>query len=67
MNDIYALDLESMNWEKVFTSTGDKNDPQGRSNCAMVGYEGNLYIFGGSNGVNTLDDFWKFSLSTKKW
>jgi N-acetylneuraminic acid mutarotase len=33
----------------------------------MVGYSKDLYIFGGSNGVNTLNDFWKFSLSTKQW
>jgi hypothetical protein len=55
-----------MTWEKVYSSSGNK-DPEGRSNCAMVGNDKNLYIFGGSNGVNTLNDFWKFSLQSKQW
>jgi hypothetical protein len=33
----------------------------------MVAYKDALYIFGGSNGEVTLNDFWKFSLSNKKW
>ena len=33
----------------------------------MVGYKDSLYVFGGSNGEITLNDFWKFSFTTKKW
>jgi hypothetical protein len=33
----------------------------------MVNYKDILYIFGGSNGVATLNDFWRFSLVNKKW
>ena len=33
----------------------------------MIANNGSLYIFGGTNGQNTLNDFWKFSLSKKQW
>jgi len=33
----------------------------------MVDYDKSLYIFGGSNGIYTLNDFWKFSLQSKQW
>lgn len=33
----------------------------------MVAEGGYLYVFGGTNGQNTLNDFWKFSLSSKRW
>lgn len=33
----------------------------------MVGHENSLYIFGGSNGITTLDDFWKFTIADQKW
>lgn len=38
MNDIYALDLKTMKWEKVYSSKGSSNEPEGRSNLAMVGH-----------------------------
>ncbi len=67
MNEIYVLDLEKMVWERVWEGKGTENEPEGRSNCAMVGYDQCLYVFGGSNGVYTLNDFWKFSLTNKQW
>ena len=33
----------------------------------MVEYKGNLLIFGGTNGVKTLNDMWNFNLTSKKW
>jgi hypothetical protein len=33
----------------------------------MVGHEDALYVFGGTNGIHTLNDFWKFSLKSKTW
>jgi hypothetical protein len=33
----------------------------------MVEYKGNLLIFGGTNGVKTLNDMWTFNLASKKW
>jgi hypothetical protein len=33
----------------------------------MVLHEGDIWLFGGSNGKQTLNDFWKFDLKAKKW
>lgn len=67
MKDVYALDLEKMQWEKIYTFKSTEKEPEGRSNCAMVGHSDFVYIFGGSNGVFTLNDFWRFSLKNKQW
>ena len=33
----------------------------------MVNDGKHLWIFGGINDHNTLDDMWKFDLTTKRW
>jgi hypothetical protein len=33
----------------------------------MVEYNDSLLIFGGTNGVQTLNDMWSFSLKNKTW
>jgi hypothetical protein len=38
MNDIYSLDLDKLVWEKVYSYKATDKEPEGRSNCAMVGY-----------------------------
>lgn len=35
-------------------------EPEGRSDFDMTVYGGNIWLFGGSNGKRTLDDFWRF-------
>lgn len=67
MKDIYCLDLEKMEWSTVYEGKNSNDDPEGRSNLAMVAEGQNLWIFGGTNGQKTLDDMWKFDLTAKKW
>ncbi len=67
MNNIYCLDLEKFNWELIYEGKQSANEPEPRSNFSMVVDNDNLIIFGGTNGQNTLNDFWKFSLTQKKW
>jgi hypothetical protein len=33
----------------------------------MVIYNSNLWIFGGTNGKNTLNDMWKYDIKGKNW
>lgn len=66
MHNIYCLELEKYEWSLVYESK-DKNEPEPRSNFSMVVEGDYLYVFGGTNGQNTLNDFWKFSLSSKRW
>ena len=67
MKNIYCLDLEKFEWELLYDSKCSKDEPEARSNFNMVADGENLYIFGGTNGNHTLNDFWKFSLTSKKW
>lgn len=67
MRNIYCLDLDKMDWSTVFEIKDSKDEPEGRSNLAMVSEGQNLWIFGGTNGQKTLDDLWKFDLTAKKW
>lgn len=48
---------------------GEKSEkePQGRSNFSMVEYNQGLLIFGGTNGVKTMNDMWSFEMKDKKW
>jgi N-acetylneuraminic acid mutarotase len=60
--DVLAFNIETCTWETVYKGQKNEQEPQGRSNFAMVEYNGNLLIFGGTNGVKTLNDMWSFSL-----
>lgn len=52
----------------VFKSTGSKkNEPEPRSNFDMVADNRSLWVFGGTNGNHTLNDFWKLDLQSKSW
>ncbi len=33
----------------------------------MVIHAGSIWLFGGSNGKVTLNDFWRFDFKDKKW
>lgn len=48
-SNLYSLDLDKMQWSLVFDGEG-KNGPTARSNSAIVGHQGKLYLFGGSDG-----------------
>ena len=66
MKNIYCLDINTMKWSTVFESKNELQ-PQERSNLAMTIQGNSLWIFGGTNGQETLDDLWKFDLQLKKW
>ena len=67
MTSIYCLDVDKFEWSTVHQGKSPKDEPEGRSNLAMVTEGQCLWIFGGTNGQKTLDDLWKFDLNTKKW
>lgn len=65
--DLLAFDADECTWETVHKGERSEKEPQGRSNFSMVEYNQSLLIFGGTNGVKTLNDMWSFSLQEKKW
>lgn len=67
MRDVYCLDLDTFEWRRVYESVAGALEPQPRSCAAMVAYKDLLWIFGGSNGSKTLNDFWKFDVKLGQW
>ncbi|CAE6473848.1 unnamed protein product [Rhizoctonia solani] len=64
--DLYSLKQDDPKWERVEIASGSQSPP-GRAGHAMVAYENNLYVFGGSNGQATYNDIWCFNLDTRVW
>lgn len=56
-----------MAWEVVFDGSGKAVAPEPRSNFAMTNDGENIWIFGGTNGIHTLNDFWKFDPAKNCW
>lgn len=63
-NDLILISLE--NGEKqLVDGPGPKPKPRASACSTLIGSD--LYIFGGTNGLQKLNDFWKFSISGKTW
>jgi len=53
MNDVYAFDIEALNWDHVATF-GPKPSPRCRHTANVV--KGQLYIFGGNDCEYSFND-----------
>ena len=76
LNDLHALDLDSLTWNLIIANTGRAHGletimPLGRSWQTMTGIntgqsEGGLLLYGGfDNNLGALGDCWKMDLSSK--
>ena len=65
---IYILNCDTCEWEKVCPNDAlGTNTPEPRDSHACVRIGNNMYIFGGSNGENPLNDMFAFNLVSKTW
>lgn len=65
---IYILNCDTYEWEKVCPNDAlGTNTPEPRDSHACVRIGNNMYIFGGSNGENPLNDMFAFNLVSKTW
>lgn len=65
-NDVWKFDISSSTWTKL---PDGSTKPSARVNSDMV-YDkvnNNLYIYGGFDGTNYLDDLWKFNIGSSAW
>eukprot|EP00512_Aurantiochytrium_limacinum_P009530 CAMPEP_0171543530 /NCGR_PEP_ID=MMETSP0960-20121227/2984_1 /TAXON_ID=87120 /ORGANISM="Aurantiochytrium limacinum, Strain ATCCMYA-1381" /LENGTH=830 /DNA_ID=CAMNT_0012091213 /DNA_START=307 /DNA_END=2799 /DNA_ORIENTATION=- len=67
LDDFYEYCFNSRIWRKV-----ELVDPQGpapgpRENNGFVTFGKCLYLFGGYNGLNWLNDTWEFNTLTRRW
>ncbi|GAX10239.1 hypothetical protein FisN_3Lh436 [Fistulifera solaris] len=62
LGDMYCFDYDTNHWSQVDCNHGEV--PSGRSSLVAQVHNNYLYIFGGYNGSNVLNDFYKFRLKT---
>lgn len=63
-NESWIFDINQSTWNAVTTS----NNPTGRTGHSICKIEDNkLFLFGGFDGKNTLNDIWKLNLENFEW
>lgn len=63
--DLHQYTIEDREWTEIPAS--DSNVPMGRFGHTAVVYGSGMFIFGGWNGHDTLDDLYEFSMTTEQW
>ena len=66
-SNIYTLDLITKTWSTFYTPVKTAPTPEARGNVGLALHNDCIWIFGGTNGTKTLNDLWKFNLTTKTW
>jgi len=67
-NDLYSFNFKTNQWEEVrpVSVSGQKGDePCPRFCHSCEAYNDSLYVFGGYDGQQRLNDFWQFKLATE--
>ncbi|KAK4129471.1 galactose oxidase [Parathielavia appendiculata] len=60
-NDVYVLDTVSFRWSKP-RILGDKAPSKRRAHTACL-YKNGIYVFGGGDGAQALNDIWRLDVS----
>ncbi len=68
MDDFYSFNFSTNTWEEVKVLS-DQQRPGCRENNGVVISDSSrsIYLFGGYNGSNWLNDLWKFDIESQKW
>ena len=68
---IIYYDFTKNCWDVYYIQSKKKEKgairPKKRANSTLGIFQDKLYIFGGTNGKNKLNDMWKFDLNTRIW
>ena len=65
-SDIWQFNLDEEKWSEIQTES-KQSVPLARFGHSAVIYKHSMYVFGGWNGHDTLDDLYEFSLVTNQW
>jgi len=66
LNDVHALHVPTMTWRKVAT-TGESPQQRANHSSCILEETGEIFIFGGWNGTNRLNDIHIFDTKTCNW
>ncbi len=61
MNDLYVLDLKSLEWKNLTQSSTNIPSRRASMSCSTYGKE-RLYVFGGTEHFR-LNDLWEYQIS----
>ena len=64
-NDFFKFNFDSQQWTELLPV--DNPPPSARDRHTAVVNSRHIYIFGGYDGFNRVDDFHKFSIDLNKW
>jgi len=65
-NDLYSFNLMTSQWQEIRPVSAQKGNvpcPRFCHSCEV--YDNSLYVFGGYDGQQRLNDFWQFKLATE--
>ena len=68
-NQVWTYNLQKDTWSNLFPHTPNSmlNVPEARSGQATAIVRSTLYVFGGAQGDQRLNDMWGFDLKSCKW
>ena len=70
-SDVWALDMQTLQWTKLYHSVGGNAEPLGRINPALIFDESRerVLLFGGhdDSALGNTNDIWAFTPSTRSW
>lgn len=62
-DETYILDIKHLHWKRMNTET----KPSARKGHSAGVFEGSMYVFGGTDGLKSLNDLWKLDLTSLNW
>ena len=65
LNDLHRFDFTTCMWTQLVASNGLAPSPRDR--VAAASYRDALYVFGGYDGANRVNDMWRFDTNRYTW
>ena len=65
-NDLHALNVDTLTWRQVETR-GEMPQPRANHSSAMLEETGELFVFGGWNGYERMNDIHILNIETSTW
>lgn len=67
LDDFYAFDFNKQAWEEVKVVGNQKPGSRENNGVVISDSSKSIYLFGGYNGSEWLNDLWKFDIESKRW
>ncbi|CAB9505827.1 RCC1 and BTB domain-containing protein 2 [Seminavis robusta] len=67
LDDFWSFDFESRIWEEVQVESVEKPGCRENNGVVISDSSDSIYLFGGYDGGNWLNDLWKFDIESKRW